>query len=100
MSRFTKIRDKYIKVATGGLINPERRHETRNMIKDQVKAYEEQTNIARDQLNAIRNQQDVEKKRIEQKQIRALRRNYRSANVSLLGMGAPGAGDMSTKLGG
>lgn len=99
MSWWTKLRDKYVNIETMGLKNPERDRETRGLIKDQIRSYQEQTNIAKDQLAQIRNEQDVQKRRIEEKQIRSLRRNYRAANVGLLGVGSPATSDTTSKLG-
>lgn len=74
----------------------------RKLINDQIKAYQEQTALTRQQLDATRAQQDIEKRRVEQKQIRALRSNYRSAGLGagLLGGSTTATPDMDSKLGG
>lgn len=72
------------------------------LITDQVNAYKQQTDLTRQQLNDARAETQVEQRRIQEKQIRSLRRNYRSptAGVGLLGQGQPATEDMNTKLGG
>jgi hypothetical protein len=74
----------------------------RNMINDQIKAYRDQTELTRQQLATTQAAQDVERRRIEQKQIRALRGTYRSAGLGagLLGSAGGTGSDMNTKLGG
>ena len=44
---------------------------------DQIKAYKEQTELSQKELDKVRGAQEVEKRRINEKQIRALRNNYR-----------------------
>ncbi len=70
-----------------------------NQINDQIKSYKEQTELTRKELTNKANEQAVQKRRIEEKQVRALRRNYR-AGVALLGTQQTGQPDMSSKLGG
>jgi hypothetical protein len=80
----------------------------RYAVADQIKAYQDQTNLEKQQLDEARNSQDVEKRRVQEKQIRSLRRNYRggaaaapaTTSSSLLGQGQPVATDVNTKLGG
>lgn len=48
-------------------------------INDQIKAYKEQTALTQQEIDTARAQQDVEKRRINEKQIRALRNNFRPA---------------------
>lgn len=70
------------------------------MISDQIQAYRDQTALTKQALDQTRASQDVEKRRIEQKQIRSLRGNYRAAGIGANMMGAPSTPDMNTKLGG
>lgn len=82
ISRFSdRIDDKL-----GGLYNKithnpsaaERRQQS-NMVNDQISAYKEQTNLAREQLNRTRDEATAQKRKIDEKQIRSLRRNFRPA---------------------
>ena len=68
------------------------------LMTDQVGAYKEQSNLAREQLDKVRGEEQVQKRRIEEKQIRALRRNYSTRGI--LGGGGPTEPDMTQKLGG
>ncbi len=69
-----------------------------SLINMQVNAYNKQTELSKQMLDATRNQEAVEKRRIEEKQIRSLRRNYGAQ--SSLGSQDSGQPDMSDKLGG
>ncbi len=69
------------------------------MINDQIQAYKDQTALTRQQLDQTRAEQGVEKRRIEQKQIRALRGTYRSAGLGA-GMLGTGTSATSDQLGG
>lgn len=82
---------------TGMPTEDEKRNQQR-MMSDQIKAYREQTEITRKEVETKRNEQAVQKRRIEEKQIRALRRNYRSGGI--LGTQPSTQPDMSSKLGG
>lgn len=70
------------------------------MISDQMEAYKRQTEITRKATEDARAQQDVEQRRVQQKQIRSLRSNYRAQGAGMLGNGQPASDDMNTKLGG
>ena len=104
MSWWTSFRDTIEKVATVGLYDPEKsrqqERDQRQLITSQINAYKEQTSLTKQQLDETRAQTDVENRRIQEKQIRSLRRNYRSQSVGMLGQGQPAAQDMSAKLGG
>lgn len=70
-------------------------------INDQIKAYREQTQIAREELNQKRASELIEKRRINEKQIRALRNNFRAQG--LLGgrqLSETDQSGMTSKLGG
>lgn len=69
-------------------------------MNDQIKAYQDQTALAKQQLDEARNATTAEKRRVEEKQIRSLRRNYRTQSVGMLGVGSPDTSDMNQKLGG
>ncbi len=72
----------------------------------QIKAYQDQTALAKEQLDEARNATDAQKRKVEEKQIRSLRSNYRSPNsgssgsAGMLGVGTGGTSDMNANLGG
>jgi len=76
------------------------RREQQNAVNAQIKAYQDQTAMARQQLDEARDATNAEKRRVNEKQIRALRRNYRAQGAGLLGVGEPANQDMDAKLGG
>jgi hypothetical protein len=76
----------------------EDRARRRRAVNEQIKSYREQTEITRKELAAKKDEQAAEKRRIEEKQIRALRRNYTAQGF--LGTQPSGQADMSSKLGG
>lgn len=84
--------------ATGSPTADERRNQ-QNMINEQIKAYKDQTELAKQDLANKKNEIDAQKRRIEEKQIRALRRNYRPQGF-LGSSGGSSQDDMNTKLGG
>lgn len=102
-SFFVKARNAFEQGATFGLYDPEGSHreevDQRDLIGDQINAYKEQTNLARDELNRKRGEQEAEKRKINEKQIRALRRNYRPAGFLNNAASAP-TGDLTQNLGG
>lgn len=104
MSWWTDFRDSAEKAVTFGFYDPEKSREEdrerRSMIADQIKAYKDQTEITNQQLNEAREATSAEKRRIDEKQIRALRRSYRPATTGFLGSGSPATTDMNQKLGG
>lgn len=104
MSLWTRFRDKTVKTATLGMYDPEKiRHnqaDQRHLINEQIKSYQEQTQLTKDELNRVQTEKDAEKRRVEEKQIRALRRNYRASSAGLLGQGEPATEDTSNQLGG
>ena len=77
--------------------NNQARYEMQDLMEQQMRAYREQTELTREEINRKRNEQASEKRRIQEKQIRSLRRNYRPAGM--LGVGAPASEDMSSQLG-
>lgn len=103
MSLWTKIRDTLIKTGTAGLIDPERARQAerqqKELIAQQMRAYREQTELTRQEIDRVRGEENTEKRRIQEKQIRSLRRSQRAQGIGMLGIGEPAAGDMSNKLG-
>jgi hypothetical protein len=104
MSWWTDLRDNVEYVATGTLYDPKKSRQNdrdqRDMVNAQIKAYQDQTAMARQQLDEARAATDAEKRRVNEKQIRALRRNYRAQGAGMLGVGQPANQDMDAKLGG
>ena len=104
MSWWTDLRDTVEYVGTAGLYDPKKSRQAdrdqRDMVNAQIKAYQDQTALARQQLDEARSQTQAEKRRVEEKQIRALRRNYRAQGAGMLGVGSPASQDMTDKLGG
>lgn len=104
MSWWTNIRDEAIHYGTAGLYDPKRAREQerdqRYAVNAQIKAYQDQTALARQQLDEARQATEAEKRRVEEKQIRALRRNYRAQGAGMLGVGTSATQDMNAKLGG
>jgi outer membrane PBP1 activator LpoA protein len=100
MSWWTDIKDNFEKIATFGLIDPKSNREQQSMMNAQMKAYQEQTELAKKQLDEARATADVQKRRIEEKQIRSLRGRNRAQNTGMLGVGMPASDDLSTQLGG
>jgi len=63
--------------ATGTPTSKEKREQQRVM-NEQIAAYKEQTELTKQELARKKDEEQVEKRRIEEKQIRALRRNRSS----------------------
>ena len=81
---------------TGTPTADQKRHMEKD-IANQVKAYKEQSELTRKEIERKRGEELAEKRRVEEKQIRGLRRNYRSSGI----LGSQQAQqDQSTKLGG
>jgi hypothetical protein len=90
-----------------GVKTGEQKRMEQNAINDQIKAYKDQTQITKDEIARKRGEELTEKRRIEEKQIRSLRRNYSSRSLmgsaqpsSSLGNPATSQPDMQSKLGG
>ena len=79
--------------ATGAPTAAEKRDQA-NMMNEQIRAYREQTELAKKQMDDARAAKDVEKRRINEKQIRSLRNNFRPAGGFLNNQGnaQPNAG--------
>jgi hypothetical protein len=120
MSWWTNLRDTVEGVATGGLAglvndslgnkegalfnkltgrpsSAEKRQQAA-MMNDQIKAYKDQTELTRQEIASKRNEENVEKRRVQEKQIRALRRSSRGGGF--LGTQSTSQPGMNDKLGG
>lgn len=64
---------------TGTPSSDEKRKQAK-MVQEQIKAYRDQTRLAEEQLRTAQAAKDAEKRRIDEKQIRALRSHYRPAS--------------------
>lgn len=85
--------------AVTGIPTAEDRRNAKNAIRDQVDAMRRQTEIAEEQLRAMKDQKDAEKRRMNEKQVRSLRRTYGAGGF----LDQPISVDstpLSTKLGG
>lgn len=104
MSLWTSIRDTWENVSSLGLYNPEKSRQAdrdqRNLVNSQIKAYQDQTAIAKSSLDEARAATDAVKRQVNEKQIRTLRRTNRAQGAGLLGVGAASSPDMNTQLGG
>lgn len=78
---------------TGHMSAAERR-EQGNMVNEQINAYKEQTRLAKEETDRKRGETAAAKRKVEEKQIRSLRRNYRPAgflnNAKPAGEAEPG----------
>lgn len=106
MSWFTRLRDAYETFQTAGLYNArESRHQEadlRYQVNDQMKAYKDAAEITRQEIERKRGEEKAEKRRIEEKQIRALRGRFRSQGImggQPVGAGASAAPGTTNKLG-
>lgn len=71
----------------------------KKLLNQQMKDYQEQSRITKEEMSKARDSELVEKRRIQEKQIRALR--GRSSSRGFLGSSNPDAGaGMSSQLGG
>ncbi len=59
---------------------------------EQISFYQKQKQLADDTVNKLKDEQNVEKRRIQEKQIRQLRRSFRSPGL----LEEPGAGTKDT----
>lgn len=81
-----------------GVPTADEKRNAQKLMNDQIKAYKDQTDLARQELNEKRDQVAAEKRRVNEKQIRSLRRNYSSPGF--LGGSDSSQPDMTSKLGG
>ena len=87
---------------TGGLVNKitgrpsqDDLRNQRYQINDQIKAYKDQTALTQQEINTARSEQDVEKRKINEKQIRSLRNNFRPAGGFLNNQSGTALGNSS-----
>lgn len=73
------------------------RENQQRMMNEQIRAYREQTELTRQELARKKEETSAQKRRVEEKTIRSLRRNYRAR--SLLGSSLD-ENSTSPKLGG
>lgn len=113
MSWWTGLRDTAVNVGTLGLYNPrQERHkeaearrasaptaqpDVRQAINEQMQAYKNETELTKKEIAAKQNEENYERRRIQEKQIRTLRRHFRAA--SILGNQAGSEPGMTEKLG-
>lgn len=84
---------------TGRASDDEKRNQ-QYAINDQIKAYKEATDLTNQALATKQSEMDVEKRRVNEKQIRALRNNFRSSGGFLNNQSsATGDAALPTKLG-
>lgn len=84
--------------AITGIPTADEKRNQQKMIRDQINAYRQQTEITKQEINRKKDEEMAQKRRIEEKQIRGLRRNYRPQGF--LGGGNTDQQDMNSKLGG
>lgn len=65
--------------AVTGIPTADEKRNQQKAVNDQIKAYREQTAITKAEIDRKRGEEAVEKRRIQEKQIRSLRRNFRPA---------------------
>lgn len=89
-----------------GIPTADEKRNIQRQVADQIKAYKDQTAITEQQINETRAEKAVEKRRINEKQIRSLRNNYRPAGGFLNNQGQAqsspgigGSGPLPNKLG-
>ncbi len=97
MGIFDKIGDALGSVfhAVTGTMNASEKRQQKQAIQSQVDYYRKQSEISDSQISQAREQQMVEKRRINEKQIRSLRRSFRPA-----GLLDSTSGDIADNLGG
>jgi hypothetical protein len=83
-----------------GRISASDRRATNQMLTDQVNSYKEMTEISKKQIAEKKDEQSAEKRKINEKQIRSLRRNYRPQGIMNAGSNPNTIGGESDKLGG
>lgn len=98
MSAWQRWKDWWSDVDEGlGLPSSRQRENAKKLANEQMQNYKQQTELTKQELARKRDEQVAEKRRVEAKQIRSLRHNYRSQGM--LG-NSGGAQDMNEKLGG
>jgi hypothetical protein len=82
--------------AVTGTMNASEKRQQSAMINGQINYYKQQTELAQSEIARKREEEMAEKRRLEGKQIRALRRNFRPAGF----LDSAGGEGVSDKLGG
>lgn len=83
-----------------GIPTADEKRNAQKAMRDQVNAYKQQTELTRNEINRKQTEEKAEKRRVEEKQIRSLRRNYRSNSLLGSGSNTSSSNDMTQKLGG
>lgn len=81
-----------------GTPTADQKRDQQRMLNEQVKAYREQSEITRQEISRKQGEQEAAKRRINESQIRSLRRNIKAQGF--LGSQATDQSDMNNKLGG
>jgi len=82
-----------------GYKNASDKRQATGLMNEQIKAYKDQSEITRQEADAKRDEGIAEKRKVDEKQIRALRRSYRTQGF-LGAANNSGQADMDAKLGG
>lgn len=77
------------------------KREQASLINDQIDAYRQATELTQKQIDQVQNEKAVAKRQVNEKQIRALRNNYRPAGGFLNNQGSTlgNQGDLPNSLG-
>lgn len=83
MGIFSKIWDVATDIghAVTGIPTADDKRNQAKMVRDQVEAYKKQTELTRSELARTQAEKATERRRVQEKQIRALRGSYRSPNI-------------------
>jgi hypothetical protein len=84
--------------ATGTPSSKEKRNQ-QSLINEQIKAYKDQTELAAKELATLKDQKDMEKRKINEKQIRSLRGSYRAPGGFLNNQSLGNTNGLTNKLG-
>lgn len=76
------------------------RNSTMGALNAQIKSYKDQTELARNELSTKKDEVLAERRRVDEKQIRSLRRVYQGARAGFLGSQQSVEPGMTSKLGG
>jgi hypothetical protein len=83
---------------TGTPTSAEKRDQ-KSMIKEQIDAYKKQTEIAEKQIAETRAEKDIQKRKVNEKQIRSLRNNYRPSGGFLNNQGLSAGSNSAVQSG-
>jgi hypothetical protein len=79
--------------AVTGIPTAKEKRAQMNMANEQIKAYKDQTRMAQEELDRKRGETAAEKRRVNEKQVRMLRRNFKPAGF------LDNGSDLQSKLG-